>query len=634
MRRYLVSACLVLVGLFILFLITRPREYSSPNVILITIDTTRADALGCYGNKHIQTPIMDALAQSGCRFENCYAQASLTFPSHSSILTGRIPPRHGVHNNSTYRLHSDIPLISESFKANGYDTSAFIGSIILLKEYGLDRGFDLYDDHIVHYKEKKDKKTIVTRRAEVTLDHAWNWMKKQDKPFFSWIHLYDPHWPYEPPKPFSQAYADFPYYGEISYVDLQIGKLVKELKDSGKWSNTLLVITADHGDSLGEHEEKSHGFFCYKTTTHVPLIFSKPLVGNKGRVFTPLVSTVDIMPTILDFAGLTLPLGMDGQNLLESDPRTSYSETFIPLESFYFSPIRSLKTENYSFYKSSEYELYDLQQDPGELKNVVEQHPDIFSEFKKKMELIEAGSLDEVQDVQLDQEMIEMLKSLGYVQDGGTFVGDSGDPYELPSPLSAVKVYREVQNMRSYEDKFPYQCIEKLRALVVDHPDYIMLHKELGRYYLQAFERDKALKELETAASLRPRDPRLHALLGQAFYKFSEFEKSLTEFKVALELDENQLIARYNAARVMIELGQMEPAIWNFNKVLEQNPGDIFSLNNLAYLALEYQHDPQQAMKWMKQARKVNPKHPLVVRNYAVFAEALVKSKAEQNGAQ
>jgi len=287
-----------------LFLCDCQKARPKPNIILITIDTARADALGCYGNKQAVTPVMDALAASGNRFTNCFVQAPITLPSHTSIMTSKNPPSHGVHNNSSYCLSDDALTLAEILKAQGYSTGAFIGSIILDSRHGLDQGFDTYDDDVTHYSSEMKKRTIVTRRAEQVLERGFHWIDEQDSPFFSWLHFYDPHAPYDPPSPFSEAYGDNPYLGEIAYVDLQIGRLVRHLKDHGLWQDTLIVITADHGEAFGEHGEQTHGYFCYGSTTHVPLIISKPLKGQSGQTFDHLVRSIDIAPTLLTLIGV------------------------------------------------------------------------------------------------------------------------------------------------------------------------------------------------------------------------------------------------------------------------------------------------------------------------------------------
>ena len=610
---YILIAAAILLAAWLIF--KQPTSGVHPNVILITLDTTRADALGFAGNSKVHTPVMDALAKSGTIFSNCTSHSSITLPSHSSILTGQIPPLHGVHNNSSYRLSQDAVTLPEVLQEHGYATGAFLGSVILLKEFGLNQGFDVYDDEIVHYKSNTEKRTIVTRRAEDTMTRAWNWIQKQKQPFFSWIHCYDPHMPYEAPSPFKEAYADNPYFGEIAYTDLQIGRLVNHLKQKGLLENTIIIITGDHGDSFGEHDEITHGLFCYRSTTHVPLFFSIPLKDNESEKIHYPVSSVDILPTILTMLDIPLPKNISGQNLLDASPRSIYSETYIPFESFYFSPVLSIKTDQFSFYKSSEFECYQLTDDPNELNNRVNDHQDELRYFKEQLADIESKAKTTVEEFELDLEMIELLKSLGYVQDGGTYIDHGDDPFSLPAPIHSTKVFKTIQHLHVFESNYPFKVIEEMESLLEEFPDYIGLLTKLGEFKMKIAP-EEALVHLEKAAHLRPGDPRLHNLYGHALFNNGYFQKSLEEFKVALELKPTQIVARYNAARVLLEMGQIDLATWNFNKVLEDNPNDIFTLNNLSFIALNHEKNTNKAFKLIDRAFRANPKHPLIKKNH------------------
>lgn len=614
----LVVASMLVVAVYFAFFASSKR----PNIILITIDTTRADALGIYGNEKINTPFLDAIARSGCRFSQCYSQASITLPSHSSILTGLIPPFHGVHNNSTYRLREEITTLPELMKQAGYDTGAFIGSVILLKQYGLSQGFDVYDDDIVHYSQKTDRRTIVTRRAEETLDRAWNWIQRRSKPFFSWIHLYDPHWPYEAPSPYFEAYADQPYYGELAYVDVQIGRLLKRLQEKHLLRDTILVITADHGESLGDHGERTHGFFCYDSTTHVPLIVSTPLGEEPGHCYDHMVATTDIAPFIARLAGAPSLPGPVGPGLLDTSPRTVYSEAMIPFETFYCSPIQSLKTDTHRFYRSSDRELFQVQDDPGEKENRAEDAQEIMADLESVLADIDQEAADNVEPVQLDLEMVQMLKSLGYIHDGGTF-HDQSDPFLLPSPVASVEPYRMLQQIRGVELEFPFKAIEKLEEVSTEYPDHIMIWKALGELKTKGNMEAGALEALRKATHLRPEDPRLHNLLGQALFHFGHVQESLVEFTAATQLDPTQVIASYNLARVRLELDDVEGARQAFLQTLELNPDDLFTLNNLAFIALNHDQDPAAAQRWIEQAKAINSDHPMIKANFATIMRAV-----------
>jgi choline-sulfatase len=597
----------------------RPR-----NVILITLDTTRADALGAYGRKGIATPVLDRMAAEGHVFEQAYAHAPITLPSHSSMLTGLTPPRHGVRNNIAYRLAADQLTLPEMLKARGFATSAFVSSMILDSRFGLDQGFDVYDDDIVHYTEKTAK-AIVTRRAGSTFDSALAWLAAQrktqsDQPFFSWIHLYDAHYPYDPPLPYKQAYADSPYHGEIAYMDQQIGRLVRFLKDADLYDDTLIIVTADHGESFGEHGEQTHGYFCYGATTHVPLILSQPLYGVPGQRYAHQVQSVDMLPSILQALGLEAATGLDGLLLSSDAARSVFSEAIIPSEDFYLAPVHSLKDEQYTFYYSSDLELYDRKADPGETNNLVKQQPDLAALYRDRVQLVLDSSTQTGAKASIDQATIEMLRSLGYVADGGSAVASGMDPFLLPSPRHSVGIYRRLQALRQFEEEYPFKLIEGLQAMLGEDPDQILLHRDLGRLLVLAGDED-GIDHLQRAAALQPADPRLHTFLGLGYHQFGRFEDSIGEYQLALELNPEHLIARYNLGLAQLALGQVDAAERSFETVVEQNDKDILALNNLAYIAYRHRGDSGRALALIEQARRINPEHPLLRENAKRFAE-------------
>ena len=600
-------------------LLTSSHSPDAPrNVILITIDTTRADALGAYGKQGAGTPVMDALAAQGTVFDRAYSHAPITLPSHSSILTGLTPPQHGVRNNITYRLREDRQTLAERLKERGFATAAFVSSIILDSRFGIDQGFDHYDDDIVHYTKHEDK-AIVTRRAGTTVDAALAWLethqrKQPDQPFFNWIHFYDPHAPYDPPLPYKHAYADSPYQGEIAYVDAQIGRLVAHLREHNLLDDTLIVITADHGDSFGEHGEETHGFFTYCTTTRVPLILSRVLGSTPGAHLDHVVQGVDLVPTILDQLGLPTPPELQGKLLSSTEPRSVFSEAIIPKEDFYLAPVHSLKDQDYAFYYSSDLELYDLRADPQEKHNLAETQPERVARYLDRIQLLLDDAAKDSQRVSVDQATIEMLRSLGYVADGGASDGLIGDPYQLPSPLKSVRMYRQLQVLRQFEDIYPFKMIEGLRQLSEANPRQIILHRELGR--LLVFARDeKGLEHLREATELLPTDPRLHTFLGLGYHHFGRLDDAIAQYEVALELNPEHSIARYNLALAQLAKGESDLARQSLELVVEQNPTDALALNNLAYIAFHIEHDPDKARSLIERAAKASPDHPLIKQN-------------------
>ncbi len=279
----------------------------STNVVVITIDTLRADHLGCYGYKQIHTPNIDALAADGVRFERAYTPVPVTLPAHTAIFTGSYPMLSGIHDFSANKLNPQQPTLASVLKEHGYNTAAVIGSAVLDSRFGLNHGFDFYYDHFDFNRLLETNLDEMERPGNVVADVALDWLDKNyQKKFFLWMHLYDPHYPYRPPAPYSQDYGSRPYDGEIAFADAQVGRLLRFLKEKGLYQSTLIVLSGDHGESLGEHGEKTHGFFIYNATLQVPLILRLPQ-GKLAKQISAQVSLTDIMPTVLQILKVDTP---------------------------------------------------------------------------------------------------------------------------------------------------------------------------------------------------------------------------------------------------------------------------------------------------------------------------------------
>ena len=287
-----------------------------PNVVFITIDTLRADHLGCYGYKQIHTPNIDALAAHSARFEHAYTPVPVTLPAHTAIFTGTYPMLSGMHDFSGNKLNPSQPTLASVLKEHGYATAAVIGSAVLDSRFGLNKGFDFYYDHFDFNRLQESNLEEMERPGNLVADVALDWLGKNYKSsFFLWMHLYDPHYPYRPPAPYSEQYKDRPYDGEIAFADSQVGRLITFLKSKGLYENTLIVLTGDHGESLGEHGEKFHGFFVYNATLHVPVIIHLP-GSDAPKTIPELVSLTDLMPTVLQALKVDVPPQVQGQSLL------------------------------------------------------------------------------------------------------------------------------------------------------------------------------------------------------------------------------------------------------------------------------------------------------------------------------
>ncbi len=425
---------LCLFGLTVLSACSREPEW---NVLLFTLDTTRADHIGCYGNTTIETPNLDGLAARGIRFTNAFSAIPLTTPSHATILTGKYPFGHGVRDNGSFILPKSQLTLAEILAGRGYGTGAAVGSFPLVRRFGVDQGFDFYDDHVTRYRE--DLRGEEMRRAQNLFfderpagevnDAILPWLEANaDRPFFAWIHYYDPHQPTMPPSPYDQLYADDPYDGEIAYADEAIGVVLRHLERLGVSERTLVIFTSDHGEGLDQHQESTHSQLLYNSTQNVPLIIRVP-GGRQNAVVEEWVSLVDILPTVLDLLDIRPPSGLHGKSLaghlqtgsLGEEPRPIplYAETLSPRLSHGWGELRAIMDPPHKLIYGPRPELYNLDKDRDELWDLMAEEPELFHELETKLSalLSEFGQPPEDAFSEIDEQALEMLRSLGYVGD-------------------------------------------------------------------------------------------------------------------------------------------------------------------------------------------------------------------------
>src|SRR6202521_1163173 len=425
-----------------------PRAgFTKPSVILITVDTLRADHVGCYGAQTVKTPTLDALARDGVVFERAISQVPLTWPSHAVILTGTYPFQNGVQDFTGQPLAQQFRTLAQAFKQAGYATGAVVSAFVLDRSWGLARGFDFYDDAFSAETFEQKDIGLVDRRAGESVAHAIAWLKKTPRrPFFLWLHLYDPHSPYDPPEPYRTEYRSHLYDGEIAYADHELGNLMSWLKQNHLYDSSLIVALSDHGESLGEHGEDEHGFFVYNATVHVPLIV-KPPAGSgvaAGRHGEP-VETTAVAPTLLQLAGVkdsvdTIYAQFQAHALLgtmlgtksatnqegrwpanqtanQAPQEQAYRARFYPFSSFGWSPLHALESERFHLIEAPKPELYDLESDPGETRNIAAQHPATVAVLREKMQTLLAHNPFTRQDTgagNLSPDAQEKLRALGY----------------------------------------------------------------------------------------------------------------------------------------------------------------------------------------------------------------------------
>lgn len=535
------------------------RRVSQPDIFLITIDTLRADHVHCYGYDRVETPTLDALAANGVRFANAFTPSPITNTSHTSILTGLLPSVHGV-TDFAIPLSPDHQTWAELLKKKGYHTAAFIGAVILDSKTlapGLDQGFDYYDNFPEH-AQTKERWGRVERRAADVVDHAEKWMTAHPNgPHFVWIHLYDPHDPYEPPAPFSEKYKDHLYDGEIAYADSALGNFITYLKKQNRYTPSAFIVVGDHGEGLGEHHEDTHGIFLYDSTTHVPLIVKFPENASAGKVIDAQVRTVDLLPTALDLVKISPPASLNGESLkplLAGTPqsdRTAFGETDYPLR-FGWAPLRSVRENSYKLIQAPRPELYDLRTDPKELRNTYETRNATVQKLQGLLATLKPKSEGETSQKQPSQDS-EKLKALGY--SAGSGMTADADPSTLPDPKDKIEQQNLLHTaMIASDDNRTAEARAALEKVLQLDPKQPTALRQLGELELNAGDYAKAAEHLKGAREVRPEDSTAAFYEGQAREKSGDFAGARDALEASLKLTPGQLPARLLLGKVYLEL--------------------------------------------------------------------------------
>lgn len=508
------------------------------NLLLITLDTTRADHIGCYGWTRAATPVLDSLARTGVKFEQAFSHAPITLPSHTSLLTGTLPPEHGVRDNGRYVLGPELPTLAEVYRQHGYKTGAFVAAGVLDSRYGLDRGFDTYDDEMPRNPAGEPYRD---RHGDAVCDRALTWLEQtRDKPFMCWVHFFDPHAPYVPPPAFLAKTGD-PYDGEIAFVDAQIGRLMDWLKTNDLSSRTLVVAVADHGESLGDQGYLWHALLVYVSTMRVPLILSLPGRLPQGTSSPDMAGISDIMPTILDFMGWSVPDQVTGRSLLPAlrghtmPAHAIYGESDFPYNSFGWSKLRCLVNTRWKYIRAPKAELYDRLADPGETQNLTEVHPDVTQKLEADLAALEENMAVRESPVRrMDADTRQTLRSLGYV--GGE--PPQVEPANLKNPRDMVHVntaFREAESLLGA--RRPKQAIALLEPAVKESPESFVLVEMLGKAYAMVGRFKEAERLLLEALVLYPDSADTYELLSITFASQSQFDKAIEACQKVLEIE-------------------------------------------------------------------------------------------------
>jgi choline-sulfatase len=602
-------------------LATRAAFGGRPSVLLVTIDTLRADGVSCYGGQTASTPVLDALAARGVRFATAVAPVPLTAPSHASILTGLTPVRHGVRDNGGYVLPEETPMLSERLRAAGYDTAAFISGFPLVRRFGFARGFGVFEDHLPHGNDPR-RPPYVERTADRTTEAVLRWLDERKAaasrsgtalaPFFVWLHYYDPHAPYEPPEPFASRFGSRLYYGEAAFVDSQLGRVLSKLDEQGLASETLVLATSDHGESLGEHGEESHGIFVYDSTLRIPWVMAGPGVP-RGDVPTTVARAIDVAPTLLDYAGLLAPEGgMDGRSLRAaasgrpmSDAPT-YAESLSSLLHLGWAPLHAWRTERFKLIDAPRPELYDLSTDPQERTNLAAAEPARVAEMRRALQAaVEAPT--PATSKAIDPEAAERLAALGYLSGGVAPAPAKGAGRK--DPKDHVGLIRRLERGMSRTRIDPAGSVEDLTAVLAEDPGATLARRyravalsALGRHEaavqdLRALEKagsltaedmvvlgdclrlggrnDEALQALDRAAQLQPKSPRPWLSRGGAFVKAGRNDDAIAAFEEVLKLVPDHIEALRGLGDVAMLQGDVAKAAERYGRILAVDPADV-----------------------------------------------------------
>jgi len=608
------------------------KPIQPPNIILITLDTTRADRMGFMGAKRGLTPNLDTLAQQSVIFTHAYAQVPLTTPSHAAMLTGTYPQFNQLEDLGM-PLGKDLPYLPALLKRCGYQTAAFLGSNVLDAKGGtapgFDRGFDLFDTDFHDTLPNEDRYHSIERRAGDVADRALSWLDQhQKKPFFIWLHFYDAHDPYDPPAPFKEKYAEAPYDGEIAYTDSVVGRLIETLRQRGLFQDSLIAIAADHGEAFGEHGEERHGIFLYDETIHVPFLLKLPSQKLAGQRIEPRVALVDIAPSLLQAAGATIPPSMQGQSVFslldaaqpaprqagdysaeKTADRPIFSESSYARRFFGASELRSWRSGKYLYVQSPKRELYDVPADPAAGRNLASSAPAVADTLDTQLSgFLAKTSTQRSKNSKLDPSVVEKLRALGYLasensapQDKSKVAIDPKDKVEVANRYHRALVLGEQGNydgeiaelrdiaahdpdlpgvqynlgtMLAMQGKFE-EAIPFLRRASEQFPENASGHYQYALALMSLQRVDEALREMQAAVVCQPTSANLHFILANLHLQLQQLPDALKEYAKTIELDPSHFNANLAYGRLLLSQGRTQLAFARLRRAAELKPDSM-----------------------------------------------------------
>jgi len=607
---WLAVAILSMVGGILLLVRRQP-----PNVLLITIDTLRADHLGCYGYKPAVTPEIDRLAAEGVRVETAVTSAPVTLPAHATILTSLYPPVHGIRDNGVFYLDSRVDTLAERLQKRGYDTGAFVSAVVLNRRYGLDQGFSVYDDEM--WGEEDPKLFMIRERSgPKTVGKLVDWLQqyrreKRRRPWFAWIHLFEPHQPYTPPL-WARFSTPLAYDGEIAAADRALAPLFEDLRRSGELDRTLTVLTADHGEGLGEHHEKTHAVFIYQATVRVPLIFRYPRLFPAGAHYRKPVRTADIMPTILAACGIRNFSSVQGINLLPAlrgeipPPKLDlYTESRVSELGFGMAPLFGIISGGYKYIRAPRLELYDLEADPGELHNryATETGRAMALEqlLRKRLADPLVGRYRHL-GYEMEKETLEVLRSLGYLASPTERRGMGAI-----DPKDGILIYEKLEEARHQAQRDEWPAAEKLlREILEQVPGHVSARNILALALFRQGRSEEARVEYLRSLEADPQQARVWLMLGQMDLMLGDIDRAERQLQQALAVHPGFVEAMSHLGMIENLRGRTAAAEEWFRRTMAADPAFPPVYRRLGDLYFE-RADWPKALDLYRKARERNP---------------------------
>lgn len=552
-----------------------PGVARGASLLLVTLDTTRADRLGAYGAERAETPAFDGLARSGWLFERAFTVAPVTLPAHASLLTGLYPPAHGVRHNAEFRLGEDVPTLARQLRAAGYATAAFVSSFVLDARFGLGRGFDVYDDALAASGGTVFPSGILERRAAATVEAALAWLARQpgERPVFLWVHLFDAHAPYDPPEPWRSRFAGRPYEGEIAAADAALGRLLA----AAEGRQPLVVVAGDHGEGLGDHGERTHGIFLYDETAHVPLVIRPPRrAGLAPARIDELVSLVDLAPSLLHLLGISDPVRRDGRNRFAAESGGEedavYLEALMPWIDYGWAPLTAVRTRDAKLIRAPRPEYYRLTDDPGERRDLAADPAARGEVGRLAKRLVAFGdplrSLDAAAGEGLAPEARAALQALGYLGGAGPAPGEApADPKDKIGIANALIDAHAAMQAGRLE-----AALATLVELERTDPRDRSVLQALGKVYLRLGRLRDAERVLLAFTAVRPKSD-VSLLLGQIALLDGRYAECRRHLDQATRLEPEHGGIEIARGDLAARLGDREAAAAHYRRAAEIDPG-------------------------------------------------------------